>query len=299
MSMNEEQKQKELTFDESIKQVMQTLPPPIHRYLAKGGYSVFAHSLVSKHALHGNQGNILERELVLLLMGIETPSQFSSALVDEAFIAEDIVLVIMSDINQEIFTPLLEEMRRDKEKGQKSAELTAQSIAPVSSHQSSHLPESNKEVNMPESHPHLENKIPRTVTPPIQHTSAEFGIPPHLIKDFEQPSATSSSSSLRSPSHVAPLPPKAVMPHKDQSYGSPRPLARKRKPLTAPQPLPPLPTPHSPVPPPQNLPGVMPKVPKASINRLTSQQSPSVQTPDSTDVSIYSVDPYRESVDEN
>lgn len=102
-------------LEQNIAQVMQMLPPPVRQYLASGTYSVVAKDLTIKHGLHMDQGSILEREIMLLLMGIENPSEFMEALTSEAAIPQPVVKDIMLEINQKIFTPLQEEMRKGAE----------------------------------------------------------------------------------------------------------------------------------------------------------------------------------------
>ncbi|MHB1770003.1 MAG: hypothetical protein ACYCPH_02910 [Minisyncoccota bacterium] len=103
--------QREPTVEESIKEVMQTLPPPIRQYLGEGKYSIVAKNLMRKYGLHIDQGGVLEREIMLLLMGIENPDEFATSLKSEAALSEDAVRKIMTDVNQEIFIPLQKEMR--------------------------------------------------------------------------------------------------------------------------------------------------------------------------------------------
>ena len=103
--------QQTLTLDASVAQVMQTLPPPIRQYLSQGKYTMVAKGLMSKYGLRIDQGGVLEREIMLLLMGIENPDEFAQSLKGEAEISEDMVRSIMTDINQEIFIPLQKEMR--------------------------------------------------------------------------------------------------------------------------------------------------------------------------------------------
>ena len=103
--------QREPTFEESIKEVMQTLPPPIRNYLSQGKYSLVAKNLMRKYGLHIDQGGVLEREIMLLLMGIENPDEFAASLKSDATLSEDVVRNIMTDVNQEIFIPLQKEMR--------------------------------------------------------------------------------------------------------------------------------------------------------------------------------------------
>lgn len=106
------QDQQELTLEESVKQVMQTLPPPIRDYLSRGKYTPVAKELMAKYGLRIDQGGILERGMMLLLMGIEDPAEFSKALVEEAKLDQQAVNGIMQDINEQIFVPLREEMRK-------------------------------------------------------------------------------------------------------------------------------------------------------------------------------------------
>ena len=93
---------------------MQTLPPVVRTYLEQGKYSVVAQSLMSKYGLRIDQGGVLEREIMLLLMGIENPDEFTQALATEARIDEKTIGSIVQDINAQIFMPLREEEMRSK-----------------------------------------------------------------------------------------------------------------------------------------------------------------------------------------
>lgn len=110
MFMNQDQSP-ELTLDESVKQVMQTLPPVIRNYLSQGKYSVVAKNLMTKYNLHVDQGGILEREIMLLLMGVDTPDEFTQSLAEEANLNQQTVSSIVQEVNTQIFIPLQEEMR--------------------------------------------------------------------------------------------------------------------------------------------------------------------------------------------
>ena len=76
--------QPELTLEESMKQVMQTLPPVIRNYLVQEKYTPVAMSLANKYGLRVDQSGVLEREIMLLLMGVENPTEFAEALTEEA-----------------------------------------------------------------------------------------------------------------------------------------------------------------------------------------------------------------------
>ncbi len=98
--------QNEPTLDESLAQVMQTLPPVIRKYLAEERYTPIARELMAKYQLRLDQGGILEREIMLLLMGIETPDEFMKALGNEAHLSADTVKRVTNDVNEMIFIPL-------------------------------------------------------------------------------------------------------------------------------------------------------------------------------------------------
>lgn len=104
--------QKELTLQESIQQVMQTLPPFIRNYISQGKYTTVAQGLMSKYKLRIDQGGVLERELLLLLMGIENPMEFTESLAKDAQLDNQTVNSIAKDINDQVFVPLRAEEER-------------------------------------------------------------------------------------------------------------------------------------------------------------------------------------------
>lgn len=146
--------QREPTFEESVKEVMQTLPPPIRQYLSQGKYSIVAKNLMRKYGLHIDQGGVLEREIMLLLMGIENPDEFAASLKSEAALSEDVVKNIMTDVNQEIFIPLQKEMRN-----------AGSQMQP-------------KKFVAPSSAPRMSPSIPRYAPSPTQHPSVSSNSAP-------------------------------------------------------------------------------------------------------------------------
>lgn len=108
--MNEDQQTPNL--EESISQVMQTLPPIIRDYLSAGKYTTVARNLTTKYGLRIDQAGVLEREIMLLLMGIETPQEFAQALTEEARLDKKIVDSIALDVNEQVFIPLRTEEQK-------------------------------------------------------------------------------------------------------------------------------------------------------------------------------------------
>src|SRR3989344_1874642 len=110
--MDTDQDTDERAFEENIREVMRDLPAPIRSYLSSGSYSLVAKNLMSKYSLHIDQGGILEREIMLLIMGLESPQTFLDALKNEAYIPDDTARSLAAEINEKIFKPLQEEMRK-------------------------------------------------------------------------------------------------------------------------------------------------------------------------------------------
>lgn len=228
------QYQQELTLEESVKQVMQTLPPVIRDYLSQGKYTPIARNLMAKYGLRIDQGGILERGMMLLLMGIEDPAEFSKTLAEEAKLDQETINGIMQDVNTQIFIPLREEMRKGTE--------AVASKSPVASAPSA--------PRAPQSHFHLENKIPlptqpnrsaphkpalrdvlasvMRASPDANHVSVE---PRKLLADHEEPHIEfKSKAPVAVPNIVAPTAPsEAPPPHKPVTPQSPTPF----KPITS------------------------------------------------------------------
>lgn len=101
-----------LTLEQSVAQVLQTLPPPIRTYLQSGQHSLVAQDLMNRYRLHADQAAILEREVMLLIMGLEEPQEFEDALVHEASIPIEMVAQINEELNKSIFIPLRDQMRK-------------------------------------------------------------------------------------------------------------------------------------------------------------------------------------------
>lgn len=165
-----DQTKPEPTFEESIKQVMQILPPPIRSYLAQGKYTTVVQSLMTKYSLRIDQGGVLEREIMLLLMGIENPEEFNQTLATEANINQQTVSSIVQDVNTQIFSPLREEMRKGMEAfGKKPPQIPSvmpvqqPAVASVMSRPIPPAPAAG--AGQPTSHFHLENKLPAPPRP--------------------------------------------------------------------------------------------------------------------------------------
>ena len=102
----------EPTLEENVRQILPTLPLPIQKFFEQHKLSETARDLMERYALHIDQGTVLERELMLVLLGLEGPDEFAEALYKELPISKQTVLDIISDLNKEVFIPLREEEKK-------------------------------------------------------------------------------------------------------------------------------------------------------------------------------------------
>lgn len=102
----------EPTLEESIQQVLPTLPPSVQDFFQQGKLGETARRLTERYMLHIDQGAILERELMAALLGVKGPDEIAEALYEDLPISKQTVQDIIADLNKEIFVPLREEMRK-------------------------------------------------------------------------------------------------------------------------------------------------------------------------------------------
>ncbi len=100
------------TLENDIKELMKEVPAPIRAFFASGKVEVVAKNLMQKYRLHVDQGAIVEREVILLLLGLKDPTEFTKTLAEEARLDQQTVNGIVQDVNAQIFVPLRGEMRK-------------------------------------------------------------------------------------------------------------------------------------------------------------------------------------------
>lgn len=275
-----------LTLEESMKQVMKTLPPFIRSYLSEGKYTAVAQGLMAKYNLRLDQGGVLERELVLLLMGIENPDEFTKSLIDEAKIVDKMTVNnIVRDINDQIFVPL-----RREEENMGKVDVFQQPKPPVPP-----TPPVRPVTPAPQSRPvvapapHIAPLPPKTVMPALGGTlkdavRAALASKPAdasklLLADHEEPHIASPAP--RTVENITPQAEVTVAPLPQQSPAAPMP-------------------PHPQAPVPVQMPAPVIEAPVAP--RAPMPAAPMVppvnKTPPPPPLTSYSADPYREPIDE-
>lgn len=125
-----DQDKKEMTFEESVIQLLKTLPPPVRSYLVKKKHVPVIERLTARYGLHIDQSDVLERETILLLMGTENPTEFEEALISDGEIPRETVGKILADINTEIFIPLQQQMRESAAASAVSSQVPVASVVP-------------------------------------------------------------------------------------------------------------------------------------------------------------------------
>ncbi len=320
----------EPTFDQDLSTIVSQLPPPVRAFFVSGKVDTVVKNLMQKYQLHIDQGAVVEREIVLLLLGLKDSIEFTQSLAEDAKLDKKIVGSIMQYINTEIFTPLKEAMRSGLGKTDQPAKLmmpptqnAALRPVPANARESSHVPPLQSPISrsIPIAPPAA--GIPqRNFTPPVQPVHPPVSnIPPtrpvvvsslkptdsaRMLEDHEEPHIEFNKP-------LAPVRPSAAEFQKVSPI-----LARTAPPAAG--------LPKGSMPP--NLPGVIPSggrpnftivptIPKVQIpapptaNVLSRPPAQAAPLPASTDslrgvplppvpepVKPYSSDPYREPIDE-
>ncbi len=269
------------TLADDIKQLLTEVPPPIRAVFASGKVEAVAKNLMQKNQLHIDQGAIVEREIILLLLGLKSPGEFTQTLALEANLNQQTVSGIVQDVNTQIFIPLRDEMMV----GAKTTQQPVRPVAPPPSRSKPVVPAPAQ----PTSHFHLENKLP----PPVPPT----------------PKAPPPSSS-----RIAPLPPKFVLPRPTVTSREGGPSAnpalrevlsvvtKKQEPMESNKLLEDHEEPHLDVSDKVqgvSLPGTEPPIPVPLTPYPSYSASSPPVSPKASPVQSYTTDPYRELIDGN
>ncbi|MCR4333642.1 MAG: hypothetical protein NUV60_01275 [Patescibacteria group bacterium] len=181
------------TLAADIKQLLTEVPPPVRDFFASGKVEIVAKNLMMKNQLRVDQAAVVEREIILLLLGLKNPTEFTQTLIAEAKLSPATINSISQDVNDQIFKPIREQLRRQtgsEPRPQASgmrAGAPAAAVAPQPTGIMAPPPQSPKYF-------HLENKIP------AYSTQAS----PAVLQHPQQPPPLTSRN--------APLPPKNILP---------------------------------------------------------------------------------------
>ncbi|MDB5264982.1 MAG: Phage Tail Collar [Parcubacteria group bacterium] len=93
-----------LALEQSISSLIAKVPFPVRDFILNDLPDT-AHAIMERYSLHIDQGGALERELLLMLLGQETPETFVESL-NAMQLDPATVTAIVADVNREVFTPL-------------------------------------------------------------------------------------------------------------------------------------------------------------------------------------------------
>lgn len=270
-------------LDDSIAVVARALPPLIRDYLAQEKYTPITRSLMTAYRLRTDQGGVLEREIMLMLAGIDTPADFTQALAEEARLDAQTINGIMQDVNAQIFMPLRAQMRN------------VGNVAP---------PPVQRAVPPPP--PPLAPKV--AAAPPARPSPVHVPLPNYGYAAPPLQSPRYARVENKTDYTIAALPPKMMTPRTTPTPAATAPQARVAPQMPHMEMLPvgeevvrPVPQPAFPARPapaaaefPANLPGAMPPLAVPIQPRAAAPVAPAAPV-----AAPYSSDPYREAIEGN
>lgn len=171
------------TLEEDIRQLLAEVPAPVRACFASGKVETVAKNLMQKNQLHIDQGAVVEREIIMLLLGLKDPTEFTQSLAEEARLDKQTIDGIAQDVNEQIFIPLRDEMRKGGKEMTAPAK-PAEIVRPMTAAVQTSAP---PRVNIPSS----VSLPPKLVMPRPAEASGGGG--PHptdnrkLLEDHEEP----------------------------------------------------------------------------------------------------------------
>lgn len=188
----------ELTLEDSIALLIQQVPIPVRDFILHN-LGTKTEELISRYKLHIDQGGILENELLLMLLGQETPVDFVAAL-EQSGIPADVVKNLTDAINQEVFVKL------------RAAEAPAPATEPGVS--------ASVPAYIPPAPAYIPPAPPEPVAPLIRPSVSQFSVPsvpmsaPVMPPKQEAPVATSAIAPAVQPvsTFVPATPPRPIVP---------------------------------------------------------------------------------------
>ncbi len=271
---------KELTLEESLELLLRQLPPAVRQVFIGDTIPQVVQVLMRKYGMHVDQGAVLEREIIQLLLGVKDPDEFASSLSEEARFTTDTVNAIANDVNDLIFVPIRKKEMQQTKTSEPLRVAQARPAAQAPNYAPPAPPVPPQAVSVP---PPLVNRAtPESVAPmapqsaplesregatmdaarPLRHLNLLEHEDRNDVEAAPAPMLASAVPVARG-GVPAPLPPKAALPRQTapvQPGLSPRPVVVR-----------------PPVPPPPHLPGAPEPEPPAQGN--------------------YPADPYREPIE--
>lgn len=191
----------QLTLEQSLQDIFPTLPAPIQRFIKEGKPGEVAQTIMDHYVLHIDQGTIIEHQILLALFGVVGPEEFMEALSDKLSLSDDVVGDIIEDVNNEVFMPLREEMRKGPQTVPQIPKPVAVAEPPRTSVLSPRTTIIPSNPQLPQRPAQMLTSVPRYV-PPKKYFNLQNKIPPpvtptlpvlkqadsnRLLEDHEEP----------------------------------------------------------------------------------------------------------------
>ncbi len=95
------------------------MPPRVREALLHIDSSKYVQALAAKHQLRVDQGGVLEEEVMLIMLGLESPSTFMNNLIRQGHIPPSTASAIVTDINKDVFEKIRHDLTEFLEKSEK------------------------------------------------------------------------------------------------------------------------------------------------------------------------------------
>lgn len=105
----------DLEFEQNVSTLLASLPAPVRSYVTGKGPDAVVLELTRKYQLHADQAGELHKALLMMLLGVYSPSRFVGTLEDAGF-SEETTEGIVADLNERVFAPLRKAEREAEKK---------------------------------------------------------------------------------------------------------------------------------------------------------------------------------------
>jgi hypothetical protein len=258
----------EPTIKDNVKQLMSDLPAPIKTFLVEQLDGIVK-VLTAKYNLHVDQGGVLQRDLMLVLLGAREPGALATNLKGEAHLDTPTLTALLNDVNAQIFIPLRAQLENETTSSAPSSPLPNVPIVKPT------IRPSTPTMSTP-----MEDKVLNRLAPQNPGVSSQVsGASKPVAPDTRNPKPETSPQPTPMPKVTAAPP--ANLP----GVVVPKPVLPQ---VVAPAPVapPPAPAPKSP--------GVSSQVLGVSGIPKTQNLTPTISPAPASPTKSYAVDPYRE-----
>lgn len=222
----------------------QSLPPALQQAIRSSNLRDQLKKIAEKFRLHIDQAAALENQTVMVMMGLQTPLEYTEALENELAVSENASYDIAEEANKEIFLPIREHLkklfeeegRRAEEEARRGEAVLEKPTAPESAAAPKRLPGQEENLESPEDIlAAIERPPALKVSPPT--APAQKPAVPRIPGDIKQKETAPPAPAIPTPSPTkeegAPNPLRSVhLPSESREIGRPtRPTDPYREPV--------------------------------------------------------------------